>query len=109
MSVYRPVVTVLQPNGEPILAQKILSLEEQLAELLANDVIGTMTTEVAEEADEAAAELQQEQVNEMLAEVDDIEEQLENNGLTSDQMSQLNERRDALLEQMMDVLSLSEN
>jgi uncharacterized coiled-coil DUF342 family protein len=109
MSVYRPVVTMLQPNGEPVLVQKILSLEEQLAELLANDVIGTMTTEVAEEADEAAAELQQEQVNEMLAEVDDIEEQLENNGLTSDQMSQLNERRDELLEQMMDVLSLSEN
>ena len=30
--VYRPVVTLLQPNGEPVLVQKILSLEEQLAE-----------------------------------------------------------------------------
>ena len=44
--VYRPVVTMLQPNGEPVLVQKILSLEEQLAELLANDVIRDMTPEV---------------------------------------------------------------
>ena len=44
--VYRPVVTMLQPNGEPVLVQKILSLEEQLAEFLANDVIRDMTPEV---------------------------------------------------------------
>ena len=44
--VYRPVVTLLQPNGEPVLVQKILSLEEQLAEFLANDVIRDMTPEV---------------------------------------------------------------
>ena len=44
--VYRPVVTLIQPNGEPVLVQKILSLEEQLAEFLANDVIRDMTPEV---------------------------------------------------------------
>ena len=37
---------MLQPNGEPVLVQKILSLEEQLAEFLANDVIRDMTPEV---------------------------------------------------------------
>lgn len=44
--VYRPVLTMLQPNGEPVLVQKILSLEEQLAEFLAHDVIQDMTPEV---------------------------------------------------------------
>lgn len=50
MSVYRPLVIVTQPDGQPILARKILSLEEQLAELLAHDVINDLAHETVGDA-----------------------------------------------------------